>query len=267
MTARSATVLAAFLAAVPIAPASAQQTVLLRYAPPVGQVTHYRSVTRTWMQIPGMPSDTSRPTMTRTMYQTRTVTAVDAGARVVTTVTDSSVQDLGPMTGMMPAGDMFKGMTVTQQVDSLGAVRSFDVTAPPDANPMILEAMRARAGERQFLFPARGVRPGDTWTSSDTMDVGAAMAGSRAVLDMTYKLESVGQPGRSRIATISMAGVLHADSSGAPGAPEGRMSGTMVLDLGTSRVTTATSTMTAQVRSPQGGMMPMRTVSTTDALP
>jgi Family of unknown function (DUF6263) len=265
MTVRSAALLAVLLAAVPAAPAAAQQAVLLRYAPPVGQVTHYRSVTQTWMQIPGMPSDTSRPTMTRTMYQTRTVTAVDAGARVVTTVTDSSVQDLGPMAGMLPAGDMFKGMTMTQHVDPLGVVRSFDVTAPPGADPRFTQAMRTRAAERAFAFPAQAVHPGETWTSADTMDAGPE-GGNRAILTFTYKLERVDRQGGSRLATISISGAVSANA-GAPGAMEGRMSGTLVLDLTSGRITHSTSAMTAQVQSPDGGTMPMRTVSTTDVLP
>lgn len=255
-----------FAALVPTAPAAAQQAVRLRYQPPVGQVTRFRTFAQTWMQIPGMPSDTTKPTVTRTMFETRTVTAADAGARVVTTVIDSSAQDMGPMTGMMPAGDLFKGITTTQHVDSLGEVRSSDVTAPPDANPMIANGMRRQAGQRQFLLPARAVRPGDTWTSSDTMDLGTG-GGGHAILDLTYKLERVERDGAARLATISLTGILHADSAGAVGAPDGRMSGTMSLELGTGRVAHSTTTMTLQVRSPDGGTVPMRTVSTTDALP
>jgi len=249
------------------APAAAQQAVLLRYAPPAGQVSHYRTASQTWMQIPGMPSDSTRPTMTRTLYQTRTVTAVEAGTRTVTTTVDSSVQDLGPMTGMMPGGDIFRGITITQRLDSLGDVSSADVTTPPDANPMIAQAMRSQASQRQFLLPARRVSPGDTWTSSDTMPLGEAQGGGHAIIELTYTLVKVDRSGGSPLATISMTGAMSSDNPGAQGAPQGQMTGTMVFDLDAGRLAHSTTTMTAQVQSPDGGQMPVRTVSTTDLLP
>jgi hypothetical protein len=245
--------------------AAAQQPVRLRFTPPVGQVTRYRIETLTWMQIPGMPTDTAKPTLTRTMFQTRTVTAAQGDGRVVTTAIDSSVQDLGPMSGMMPAGDLFKGFTITQHVDSLGEVTSFDVSAPQGASPMIADALRRQAGQRPFRLPGPRVSAGDTWTSADTMDLGTS--GSRGYLDLTYKLDKVEQAGGARVATISMTGSMRSDSAAAAGAVQGQMTGTVVLDLGTSRVMHSTTTMAAQVRSPDGSLMPMRTVSTTDTLP
>ncbi len=257
----AALALAATAAAVP----AAAQPVRLRFAPPVGQVSHYRSETQSWMRVPGMATDTTRPTLTRTMFQTRTVTAAEAGGRVVTTAIDSSVQDLGPMAGMMPGGDVFKGFTITQHLDSLGEVRAFDVKAPEGANPMIAAALRRQAGQRPFRLPERRVSPGDTWTSADTMDLGAG--GGRSVLDLTYKLERIETRGGSRVATISMMGKLHGDSSAASGAVAGEMTGTLVLDLAASRVLRSSTSMSAELRSPSGEVMPMRTVSTTEALP
>ena len=57
---------AAFLAVAAVAAAcAAQQGVLLRFTPPVGQVTHYRYLTQIWAQVPGMSSgDSSQPVMT-----------------------------------------------------------------------------------------------------------------------------------------------------------------------------------------------------------
>ncbi len=253
------------LAAAVVSVPAAAQPVRLRFTPPVGQVSHYRSETQSWMRVPGMATDTTRPTLTRTMFQTRTVTAAEAGGRVVTTAIDSSVQDLGPMAGMMPAGDMFKGFTITQHLDSLGEVRSYDVKAPEGASPMIAAALQRQGGQRPFRLPARRVSPGDTWASADTMELGAG--GGRSFLDLTYKLERVETRGGSRVATISMTGKLHSDSAAASGAVAGEMTGTVVLDLGTSRVLRSSTTMSAEVRSPNGEVMPMRTVSTTEALP
>jgi hypothetical protein len=262
---------AAVAAVLAAAPAAAQEAVLLRFTPPVGQVTHYKAVTQTWMQIPGMSSgDTTQPTMTQTLYSTRTVTAMDGQARVVTTVIDSSTRDMGPMSGMMPAGDMFRGITTTEHVDPLGRVLSFELTPPPGMNPMMAEAMRRRSARRQIAFPERRVAPGDTWSTSDTMAMGGGPGGTgggHAVLDLTYKLDRVEQQGGAQLATLSLNGTVHGDSADASGGTSGTMTGEMVVDLGAARVMRASTRMTMQIRSPDGEVVPMRNESTTELIP
>ncbi len=249
--------------------ARAQTAVALRYQPPVGQVTHYRAVSQTWIRLPGMPAaDTTKPTMTRTMYSTSTVTGLDGGARVVKSVIDSSSQDLGPMGALMPGGDPFKGITITQHVDPLGRVLASDVTGPPDANPMVLVRMRQDGSQRPVVLPERRVSPGDTWTWADTLDMnGGEGAGSpKAVVDVTYRLVRVRRTRGTRLATIALRGVMHgAGATAATGAgPRGTMSGEIVLDLGAGRVVRATTRLTAYL---PGEAPPMRTVSTTEMLP
>jgi hypothetical protein len=260
----------ALLAAAVIAIPASAQPVLLRLTPPVGQVTRYRTVTRTWMQLPGMAqADTTQPTMTQSLFTTRTVTAMDGTSRVVTTVMDSSTRDMGPMNGMMPAGDMFRGITTTQHVDPLGRVSSTDVTAPAGANPMVAEAMRRRAGQRPIVLPEGRVGPGDTWTSSDTMDMGAAGggAGGRVILDLTYKLDRVERQGATQLARITIAGAMHGDSAGVAGAAEGKMTGEIAFDVSAGRIARSTTETTMQVHSPDGSVVPMRSVTTTEVLP
>jgi hypothetical protein len=248
--------------------AGAQQAVLLRYAPPVGQVTHYRAVSQTWMQVPGMGSaDTTQPAMTQTMYSTRTVTAMDGAARVVTSVVDSSKLEMGG--GMAPSGDMYRGMTTTQHVDNVGHVLSFELTPPPGTNPMIADAMRRRGGQRQFVLPERRVAPGATWTWSDTVAMSGAggASGGHTILDLTYRLDKIERHGGARLATISATGQMHSDNAAAAGAMSGTVSEDLVFDLDAGRVTHETRTIRATVNSPQAGSIPMRSVTTTEALP
>ena len=62
---------------------------------------------------------------------------------------------------------------------------------------------------------------------------------------------------------------MHSDSAGAhtAGGPHGTMTGEIVFDLDAGRAVRATTQLTAELPSPQGGTMPMRTRSTTEMLP
>jgi hypothetical protein len=239
------------------------QPVLLRVTPPVGQATHYRSVTQSWMQIPGMPAgDSTQPTMTQTLFTTRTVTGMDGTARIITTVVDSSRQDMGGMGGM--GGDMLRGMTTTQHVDPRGNVLSTDVTPPPGAPPMIAQAMRQGGGSARgaAVMPERAIEPGATWTDSMTIPVGA---GQQTVFHVTYKLERLERLGGARVATVSWQGTVRSDSA-AMGGAGGTMTGQLTLDLEAGRLTSSTTEMHITTQTPQGAM-PIRSKSTMQVVP
>jgi len=240
------------------------QTVLLRVTPPVGQATHYRSVSETWMQIPGMPAgDSTQPTMTQTMFTTRTVTGMDGTARVITVVVDSSRQEMGGMGGM-GGGDMLKGMTTTQRVDPRGTVLSNDVTPPPGAPPMMAQAIRQNAGAARSaaVMPERAIQPGETWTDSMTIAVGP---GQQTVFHVTYKLDRVERQAGARIAIVSWQGTVRSDSAAA-GSAGGTMTGQLALDLDAGRLTSSTTDMRITAQTPQGAI-PVRTRSTMQLVP
>jgi len=239
------------------------QSVLLRVTPPVGQATHYRSVTESWMQIPGMPAgDSTQPTMTQTMFTTRTVTRMEGAARIITTVVDSSRQDMAGMGGM--GGDMLRGMTTTQRVDPRGNVLSTDVTPPPGAPPEMAQAMRQGGASARgaAVMPERAIQPGETWTDSMTIPVGA---GQQTVFHVTYRLERVERQGGARIAIVSWQGTVRSDSAAVLGAG-GTMTGQLALDLDAGRLTSSTTEMHITVQTPQG-TMPIRSKSTMQVVP
>ncbi len=247
------------------------QAVQLRITPPVGQVTHYRTTSQTWIQMPGMPAgDTSQPTMTQTLFTTRTVTALEGTTRTMTTVVDSSRQELpgmGAMTGMGP-GDMLRGMITTQRVDPRGNVLSSEITPPPGAPPMIAQAMRqgGQAGSRSAtVMPERALRPGETWTDSMTMPFGGQTEAGQAVFLITYKLERLERQGAARIAVVSWAGTVRSDAGAARGA-SGSMTGQVSLDLDAGRMVSSTTEMNITTRTAQG-TAPMRSKATMEALP
>jgi hypothetical protein len=247
------------------------QAVLLRMTPPVGQITHYRSVTESWMQIPGMPAgDSTQPTMTQTMFTTRTVTGMEGAARIITTVVDSSRQEMPGMGGMggMMGGDMLRGMTTTQHVDERGNVLSFDVTPPPGAPPMLAEALRRSGGmgaRSSAVMPERAVRPGETWIDSVTTSVGTGPQRQQAVFHVTYTLERVEHQGGMSVAVVSLRGSVHADSAGAPGVA-GTMTGELAVDLDAGRLIRSITSMDMTAPTPQGSV-PVRSKNTTQALP
>src|SRR5437870_2092515 len=105
-----------------VAALSAQAPVVLRLAPPAGQVSHYRYDMRMWMQLPGMPvGDSSAPSMSMTGAFTQAVTRVDGDAHESRLSYDSLKLD-APMMGAM-AGQpeqMLKGLVVVTRMDGRG---------------------------------------------------------------------------------------------------------------------------------------------------
>ncbi len=261
---------AAIAATIVTVSGSAQEAVLLRFEPPVGQVTHYRAVTQTWMRIPGMPSgDTSAPTMTQTMYTTRRVTALAGRSRIITTTVDSSRREMPGMQGMMPPGDMLRGMVTVQRIDARGKVDSVAVTPPPGADSMIAEAMKRQAGSSRgsLPMPERAVHAGDTWTDSLSLPLSAAVGSNTlTTFRLTYRLEHIERAGGARIAVVSMTGAVQTDNPAAAGAAKASMNGQFRLDLDASRLISVTNDVTAVVET-QSGPIPVRTHTVTEALP
>ena len=267
MNIRTSLLGAALLASGAIAQAHAQ-AVLLRVTPPVGQVTHYRTLSQTWMQIPGMTSsDTTQPTVTQTMFTTRTVTGMDGTAHVVTLVVDSSQRQMPGMGGMGPGGDMLRGMITTQHVDSRGRVLSSVVTPPPGAPPMVAQAMQRSGARGTPAMPERAVSPGETWTDTMSMPLGGGRGAQAATtFVMTYKLERVERRGGGRVAVVSMDGAVHTDSASAAGATVGTMTGEIAFDLDAGRVLRMLMDMSARVQTQQG-VLPVRAKTTMELQP
>jgi hypothetical protein len=223
------------------------QGVQLRYNPPVGQVTHYRTASRSWSS----PDTTTAPTAQVAMYQTQTVMGMDSGNYVVKTVTDSTVMEGGRGGGR----DMMRGMAVTVKMDPRGHVLSSQVTPPPGLPPIIANMLTRNSGAnnnpRNRVWPEGTINPGDTWTDSMTMSAGGGRQAKPVVFVVTYKFERLERQAGNRIVIISMTGAPH-------GGDTGTVTGEMAVDVDAGRM----AHMVSDVTQGQG-----RTRMTMDMLP
>jgi hypothetical protein len=235
------------------------QAVQLRFAPPVGQITHYRTVSHVWAT-----GDTTTAPMGSTLYTTRTVMAMDGPNYVVKTVTDSTVTTMPGGGGGRPGmgGDMMRGMAITQHMDPRGHVLSTEITPPPGLPPMVANLMQRNSGSNenrgQAVLPERPITPGTTWTDSMVTSAGGGRGRpTPVVFVVTYRFERVERSGGARLAIISMNGTR-------AGGLNGTVTGELALDLDGGRLARMTSNMTVQA---QEGGSAMRMRMTMETLP
>ena len=242
-------------------PCAAQQGVLLRFAPPVGQVSHYRYLTQVWMQIPGMSSgDSSQPAMTQTMYATRTVTAKRDSTWAVTTVIDSSSGG---------TGDPFRGVIIKQRVGVHGTVDSTAVTPPPGADPMIAQAMQRSGGmaNTTLSLPQGPVGVGQSWNESRSIPVPAMASNTPVSVQVTYRLERVDHDRGARVAVISSTASFQMDTTLAARSVKGTMNGAYELDLDAGRLRNATTDVIMQITTTAAGPGIVRMHSIIESIP
>jgi hypothetical protein len=253
---------AAFLAVAAVAAAcAAQQGVLLRFTPPVGQVTHYRYLTQIWAQIPGMSSgDSSQPVMTQTMYATRTVTAKRDRTWAVTTVIDSSSGG---------TGDPFRGVIIKQTIGVHGTVDSTAVTPPSGVDPMIAEAMQrsGRIANTTLSLPEGPVRVGQSWNESLSIPVPAMPDNTPVSVQVTYRLERVDHDRGARVAVISSTASLQTDTARAAGSVKGTMNGAYDVDLDAGRLRNATTDVIMHITTKAAGPGILRMHSVIESIP
>jgi len=235
------------------------QSVQLRFTPPVGQVTRYRTANQMWAS-----GDTSAAPALSTLYSTRTIMAMDGANYVVKTVMDSTVTAMAGGGGGRPGmgGDMMRGMTVTQHTDPRGRVLSTEITPPPGLPPMVANLLQRNSGASNnrstAVMPEGPISPGYTWTDSMVTSASAGRGRqTQVVFIVTYKLERVERTGGARLAIISMNGSQQ-------GGLTGTVTGDMALDLDAGRLAHMVTNMTVQ--SQEGGSV-MRMRMTMETLP
>ncbi|MGH7669984.1 MAG: hypothetical protein ACRENQ_10890 [Gemmatimonadaceae bacterium] len=110
----------------------AQQAVKLRFLPRVHQVERYRFSAQVMAHLPGLAqADTTQPLLTETMYTTRAVTGGNGGVWTIRTQVDSA--NIAVAGRLAPSGDLLRGMTIREMMDSLGRAYAQTVTPPPGA--------------------------------------------------------------------------------------------------------------------------------------
>lgn len=233
-------------------PAAAQESVLLRLDPPVGQVTRQRLESKMWMQSGTvMPSDTTAPNFTQVMFSTQTVAADSAGIRTITTVIDSSRIDMGPGAPQLPGGaDLLKGTRTIRRVNAEGDLLSSNTEPGPNVPPMMAGQMSgfgAPPGQQQY--PKHPLRVGDTWTDTTTQ----SGQGRSATTVTTLLVEHIEQSAGSQLATISVkaGSSVPADSAHATSVT-GELTGEMVVDVTHRRMVRLINEGRTRIDSPNG---------------
>ena len=234
--------------------------ILLRLAPPEGQVSRYAHSTQAEVESPMMPSS---PVMTMRTYQTRTVVGVaDEVIRLRTTIDSTSTPMPMPVPGMeMPD---FSGSAITTEMDTRGRVLGvIDTEGMPAIAGFNPEDLLQQSGS--FVLPEEEVSPGDSWTRDVPMELPMGPGGSMSMgIAMTYTF--VGLDGG--LATLSFEGPIEMDMAVAGGGmtATGTMSGTMIVDLAEGRFRSQSTRASFDV-SMAGMTMETNVTTTMELLP
>lgn len=202
---------------------------LLRLAPPEGQVSRYAQTTQAEVENPMMPPT---PVMTMSTHQTQIVLGVaDEVIRFRTTIDSASTT----MAMAPPGTDMpdFSGSVLTTEMDARGRILGvISAEGMPDVPGFSPESLFREAS--YFVFPEDEVGPGDSWAMDAPMSLPMGPAGAMSMdVAMTYTFVSL----EGSLATLSFEGPIdmQLDAAGAGMTATGTMSGTMVVDLAEGR--------------------------------
>lgn len=202
--------------------------ILLRLAPPEGQVSRYVHSTQAEVENPMMPSS---PVMTMSTYQTQTVLSV-ADEVIRSRATIDSVATTMAMS--VPGMDMpdFSGSVLTAEMDTRGRMLGVTFAEGLDVARFNPETLFREAS--YFVFPAEEVGPGDSWTLDAPMNLPMGAAGGMSMeVAVTYTFVSL----EGSLATLSFEGPIEMEMelAGAGMTATGTMTGSMVVDLAEGR--------------------------------
>ncbi len=245
----------------PPAPAAPLDTpILLRLAPPEGQVSRYAHSTQAEVESPMMPAS---PVMTMRTHQTQTVLGVGNDVIRFRTTIDS-VSTTMPTT--VPGMDMpdYSGSVFTTVMDtrggSVGVISTEGLPQVAGFDPASI--MRESS---HFVLPEEEVSPGDSWTVAAPMSLPMGPAGSMSIeVTMTYTFVSL----EGSLATLSFEGPMDMDlDMGAGGmTATGTTTGNMVVDLAEGRFRSQSSRASLDM-SMAGMAMTTNLTTTMELLP
>ena len=202
--------------------------ILLRLAPPEGQVSRYTLSAQAEVDSPMTPS--SGPVMTMRMHLTQTVLGVEGDLIRFRTTIDSTTTT-SAMPGM-PVPDL-SGSVFTTEFDTRNQVLDVTVVeSRQDAADFGPESLFRSSAH--FVLPEDEVSPGDTWTRNVPINLPAGPGGSASTeVAMTYTFVSL----EGSLATLSFEGPLDMDldMAGMAVSGTGTITGAMVVDLAAGR--------------------------------
>ncbi|MDE2878304.1 DUF6263 family protein [Candidatus Palauibacter soopunensis] len=237
---------------------------LLRMAPPEGQVSRYAYSMETSVESPMMPS-TGGPLMTMAWQQIQTVLSVDGEVIRVRGAVDSASTTFGrPMPGMDDMLPDFSGLSFTVDMDPRGSVlQVVESEGVPEDAGVSVESMLQGAGHS--VLPEEEVSPGDAWMVEAPLEMPMGTGGTMSLdMEFTYTFVSLADG----LATLSFEGPMDMDMDvqGMAMNGSGTLSGTMVVDLVEGRYVSQTSRQNMEM-SVAGTSMTVNTTTALELLP
>lgn len=232
--------------------------VLLRLAPPEGQVSRYAFSMQSDVDGPMMPS--SGPFMTMGMQSTQTVLGVDDDVIRLRMTIDSMTTTFA-MPGMADMLPDLTGSTTTVETDTRGRQLGItDTDGMPDAGVGLLDGFSQQSSH--FVLPEHEVSPGDSWTQDAPMGLPMGPTGGSMSMEveMTYTFVSL----EGSLATLSFEGPfdMDADMAGMGMTGSGTMTGTMVVDLAEGRFQSQSSRVSLDMNMAGMTMKSTNTITT-----
>ena len=237
---------------------------LLRMAPPEGQVSRYAFSMETSMESPMMPS-TGDPLITLTWQQIQTVLSVDDEAIRVRGTVDSASTTMGmSMPGMGDLLPDFSEMSFTFDMDPRGSVlRVVESEGLPEDAGVSVESIVQGVG--YSVLPEGEVSPGDSWTLETPIEIPMGTGGTMSMdMEFTYTFVSLD----AGVATLSFDGPMDMNMAfeGMAMDGSGTLSGTLVVDLVEGRYVRQTGTQSIDM-SAAGMSMKVNSATTLELLP
>lgn len=232
--------------------------ILLRLAPPEGQVSRYTLSAQVDVDSPMTPS--SGPVMTMRMHQTQTVLGVEEDLIRFRATIDSATTT-SAMPGM-PVPDL-SGSVFTTEFDTRNQVLEVTVVEGRDAADLDPESLFQSSAH--FVLPEDEVSPGDTWTRNVPINLPAGPSGSASTeVAMRYTFVSL----EGSLATLSFEGPLDMDldMAGMAVSGTGTITGAMVVDLAAGRFMSQSS-RTSLDMNVAGMTMNSTTTTTMELIP
>ena len=255
------------------------ESVLLRVAPPVGQVSHYRVVTESRTQSPG--GEAVLFEMRQEMYLTHAVARVLGDTCELDVVIDSTRTEtpgVPEMAAMLPDMSGLRQRVTVTTGGTVLATATVDSTVPEMLRPFLSDLQQVVPGLSVDL-PKEPVRAGETWTATHRANVTVGNVPVATRTEFQYELTSIARRDGALVATIGFEGTVESEGSGESGGPapragamSGTVSGSFDLDLTAGRVVRLSSTTQFDGEMPDPTLgepmqISMTTTQTMDLLP
>ncbi len=231
--------------------------ILMRLAPPEGQVSRYLQTIQTEMESPMMPM--SGPLMTMRMQQTQSVLSVEGEViRMRGTIDSTAVE----MAMQMPGMDMpdLSGGVFTAETDTRGRLLGvLEIEGFPDTPGFNPESLLRRSSH--YVLPEGEVAPGDSWTSEMPMELPLGPSEMASIdTEITYTFVDL----EDDLATLSFEGPIsmEMEMGGMGMTATGAMTGTMVVDLAEGRYRSQSSRTSLDINTAGMSMVSTTTVTT-----